>query len=70
MVGAEQNVCPKLHFYDAVPVFNKGHIIALFFKMHMCSCVCERVHHCNLSVYVGGGGKQISNPWFNPSSPL
>lgn len=30
-------------------------------------CVC--VHHGNLSVYVArGGAKQISNPWFNPSS--
>lgn len=69
MVGAEQNVCAKLHFYDAVPVFNKDHIIDLFFKC-TCARVCVRVHHCNLSVYVVGGAKQISNPWFNPSSPL
>lgn len=48
--------------------------LQLFFKMHMCSYVCVCVHRGNLSVYVEGeggkGGKQISNPWFNPSSPL
>lgn len=31
MVSAEQNVSAKLHFYDGVSVFNKDHIIALFF---------------------------------------